>query len=98
MRCESCGEQMDATSRFCPRCGHDRGSAKASSTEACAQCGTTHTPGTRFCSRCGATLAPTVPPPAHCSRCGEVMDAMSRFCPRCGHDVVSDRGAGAVAP
>lgn len=49
MKCQSCGHEVAANSRFCSNCG-----AKASGENACASCHAPLKPNAQFCSQCGA--------------------------------------------
>ncbi len=48
--CSECGAQLDASDRYCARCG-------SSQALICAQCGAEYDRGNQFCSGCGAELA-----------------------------------------
>jgi class 3 adenylate cyclase len=50
IHCPACGEQSDATQRFCGACG-------SALERACSQCGTRNPLAFQFCGACGALLA-----------------------------------------
>lgn len=68
MKCQSCGHEVAANSRFCSHCG-----AKTSNENACASCNAPLKPNAQFCSQCGAPAGAAAaslaaPAPATASR------------------------------
>ncbi len=76
--CANCAKPYDATSRFCPNCGHEY--------NPCPICGSDNQQGAHRCVSCGAEL------PSHnvvyadvsCPRCRAMVKPGTRFCPQCG--------------
>ncbi|MBI2939623.1 MAG: zinc ribbon domain-containing protein, partial [Chloroflexi bacterium] len=58
MRCDACGAENRAGSRFCNQCGEPIGGDVS-----CPSCGTPNPPGSRFCSQCGSRLSGVPPAP-----------------------------------
>ncbi len=56
MKCQSCGHEVAANSRFCSNCG-----AKASSENSCSSCNASLKANAQFCSQCGASVGATTP-------------------------------------
>lgn len=70
-RCQSCGESISASARFCDACGADQieqatGSSSTPAARYCSACGAGLTSDSSFCPECGARVeeVPTAPAPS----------------------------------
>lgn len=54
MKCQSCGHEVAAHSRFCSNCG---AKAAAANENQCPSCSAQLKPNAQFCSQCGATVS-----------------------------------------
>ncbi|MEL7569671.1 MAG: SPFH domain-containing protein [Eubacteriaceae bacterium] len=84
--CLSCNSQIDANSRFCPKCGKDtRAEAQKadkpdkSDSVKCSACGCEFPKKAKFCPDCGTPYNP-------CIYCGADMPKDAAKCPECGKD------------
>ena len=75
VKCQKCGAQIKAGSKFCPECG----ASTAPATAACSGCGAQIKAGSKFCPECGAKQGPK-----KCAKCGAELSGTSKFCPECG--------------
>lgn len=76
--CPDCHNQIPASSRFCPRCGH-----QVVVTRQCQQCGKNLAANARFCSRCGQP-ADEKPRETTCPTCTNSNLPGALFCNNCG--------------
>jgi len=75
--CTSCGTEIDADARFCPKCGQT-----AEKSTPCPKCGVLIEGDMRkFCPDCGQLLAKT------CKNCDAQIEGDPRFCPDCGNNL-----------
>ena len=76
--CANCAKPYDASSRFCPNCGHEY--------TPCPVCGSDNQQGAHRCVSCGAALSSQNVAYADvtCSRCRAVIKPGTKFCPQCG--------------
>jgi len=76
VKCSSCGEMVDSSEQFCPKCGAD---ISIRTPDVCPNCGVDISPNTQFCPNCGIQLSGI-----ECPNCGKKLPAGTKFCPDCG--------------
>ena len=76
--CPDCSQQIPASARFCPKCGH-----QLLVFDQCTECGKNLTPKAKFCSRCGHPVEST-PQPWRCANCDVENLPDASFCINCG--------------
>lgn len=54
--CGDCGQDVDLSASFCPRCSAPLSSSLLKSKITCSECGVVNQPGARFCSKCAQPL------------------------------------------
>ena len=76
--CPDCNQQIPASARFCPKCGHQLLIFRQ-----CAKCDKNLAPNAKFCSRCGHP-AEAEPQPWRCANCDVENLPDAAFCINCG--------------
>jgi membrane protease subunit (stomatin/prohibitin family) len=79
IECPKCRSQIDATSRYCPQCGH-----QIIIENKCQHCGKNLPAKAKFCMFCGARIEKIK---GACPHCGAEILAGSIFCNNCGKKI-----------
>lgn len=79
-KCQSCGEEIPESSKFCLKCGTKIETEPQADLKKCPKCGAT-VPIGKFCLECGAKLE------AVCSNCGAALIPNAKFCLECGNKI-----------
>ncbi|MBN2028754.1 SPFH domain-containing protein [bacterium] len=78
VKCPDCQNNIPASSRFCPHCGH-----QVVIFQTCSHCGKNLPPHAKFCSRCGQKIENKTTL-KKCSHCGAKNLNESIYCNKCG--------------
>ena len=78
IKCNKCGAELAANTKFCPECGTP---VPQPTVNKCSKCGADIPTGSKFCPECGTPVAIKV---KHCTQCGQEIPEGSKFCPGCG--------------